>query len=47
MHIPRIGFSLPLLLFATAAAYAQQPAAPQVTMGADIKVLRFDWEPNV
>ena len=23
----------------------QRPAAPQVTMGADLKLLRFDWEP--
>jgi hypothetical protein len=34
-----------LILLASAAAHAQAPAAPQVTLGADIKVLRFDWEP--
>ena len=34
-------------LFLTDLVYAQtaQPAPPQVTMGADIKLLRFDWEP--
>lgn len=26
-------------------AVAQRPAAPQVTVGADLKVLRFDWDP--
>ncbi len=41
----QLAVSLTFALFATAAAYAQQPAAPQVTMGADIKLLRFDWEP--
>ena len=34
-----------LVLIATSLAHAQQPAPPQVTMGADIKLLRFDWEP--
>ena len=34
-----------LLLCATAAANAQVPAAPQVTVGADLKLLRFDWDP--
>jgi len=34
-----------LALCASSLVYAQQPAAPQVTMGADIKLLRFDWEP--
>src|SRR5690349_8934260 len=34
----------------SAAAFAgqlskQMPAAPQVTVGADIKLLRFDWDP--
>ena len=45
MHIPRIGFSLALLLCAASVANAAPPPAPQVTMSADIKLLRFDWEP--
>ena len=36
--------SLTLALFATAATHAQT-YAPVVTMGADIKLLRFDWQP--
>src|SRR5688572_9703050 len=38
---------IPLALFATAVANAQtvRPEQPQVTLGADIKLLRFDWEP--
>ena len=35
-----------LALFAAAAnAQTARPPQPQVTMGADIKLLRFDWEP--
>ncbi|HET9473618.1 MAG TPA: FG-GAP repeat protein, partial [Steroidobacteraceae bacterium] len=38
---------IPLALIVTTIANAQttQPPPPQVTMGADIKLLRFDWEP--
>ena len=45
MRIPRIGFTLALAMFAVNVAIAAPPGAPQVTMGADIKLLRFDWEP--
>ena len=45
MRIPRIGFTLALAMCAANVANAAPPAAPQVTMGADIKLLRFDWEP--
>ena len=45
MRIPRIGFTLALAMCAASVANAAPPAAPQVTMGADIKLLRFDWEP--
>ena len=45
MRIPRIGFTLALAMVAASAAIAAPPAAPQVTMGADIKLLRFDWQP--
>ena len=34
------------LLVVSTHSYAEpRPAAPQVTMGADLKLLRFDWEP--
>ena len=45
MRIPGIGFTLALAVFAANVAIAAPPGAPQVTMGADIKLLRFDWEP--
>ena len=45
MRAPGIGFTWALMLFAASVANAAPPAAPQVTMGADIKLLRFDWEP--
>jgi hypothetical protein len=38
-------FTPALMLCAAAAANAQVPAAPQVTVGADLKLLRFDWDP--
>ena len=43
----RLPCVLILTLCAAASAHAQtaQPLPPQVTMGADIKLLRFDWEP--
>jgi trimeric autotransporter adhesin len=45
MNIPRICLALGLLLFATDVAHAARPAAPQVTVGGDLKLLRFDWAP--
>ena len=45
MVSPRIGFTAIVLLLGAAVANAQIPAEPQVTLGADLKVLRFDWEP--
>jgi len=45
MRASGIDFSLALVLFAASVANAAPPAAPQVTLGADLKVLRFDWEP--
>ena len=45
MRIPRIGFTLALAICAANVGIAAPPGAPQVTMGADIKLLRFDWQP--
>ena len=44
---PRYTLLITLALLASAVTNAQTsgPAPPQVTMGADIKLLRFDWEP--
>jgi len=36
--------ALALSLLGSAAAVAAPPAAPQVTVGADVKQLQFDWE---
>ena len=44
MRAQGIGISLALVLFAASVANAQT-SNPQVTMGADIKLLRLDWEP--
>jgi trimeric autotransporter adhesin len=38
-----LALACPLTLFSQTAT--QRPAAPQVTVGADIKLLQFDWEP--
>jgi trimeric autotransporter adhesin len=45
MRGPCIGFTCAVMLCAASLANAAPPTAPQVTMGADIKLLRFDWEP--
>jgi hypothetical protein len=45
MRASGIDLSLALVLFAASVANAAPPAAPQVTLGADLKLLRFDWEP--
>ena len=45
MRTSVIDFALAFALFTASVANAAPPAAPQVTMGADIKLLRFDWEP--
>ena len=45
LHIAKTGATLALALLATLPAFAAPPAAPEVTVGADIKQLRFDWEP--
>ncbi len=39
------GFTCAFVLLGASVANAGPPAAPQVTMCADIKLLRFDWEP--
>ena len=43
-QITKSGAPLALALLATLPAFAAPPAAPEVTVGADIKQLRFDWE---
>lgn len=47
MRLPKYAASaaIALLAVSTSSVAASLPAAPQVTMGADIKLLRFDWEP--
>jgi hypothetical protein len=47
MRASGIDFSLALVLLAASVANAAPPAAPQVTLGADLKLLRLDWEPVV
>ena len=44
IQITKSGATLALALLATLPAFAAPPAAPEVTVGADIKQLRFDWE---
>ena len=47
MRLPNYAASAAVALLAVSAppSLAAPPAAPQVTMGADLKLLRFDWEP--
>jgi hypothetical protein len=45
MRAPGIGFTCVLVLLGASVANAAPPAAPQVTLGADLKLLRFDWDP--
>ena len=45
MRASGIGFTCAVVLWGASVANAAPPAAPQVTMGADIKLLRFDWQP--
>ena len=44
IQIAKAGSRLALALLVTLPAFAAPPAAPEVTVGADIKQLRFDWE---
>lgn len=47
MRLPKYAASaaVAFLAVSTHSVAASPPAAPQVTMGADLKLLRFDWEP--
>ena len=45
MRLPHLAAFAALLAISSTASAQTRPAAPQVTVGADLKVLRFDWNP--